>query len=701
MPGQPRLTTLSAKLSLRAAVVIAVIVLLSLLVTSIIFEASAKRQARQISEIVAVQASAEVRAEFRETIGVIAGEQAAFKAARAAGLRDRAYYREIMRATLADNPDMLGTWTIWRPDAFDGHDKDFTHDVAHDQTGRFIPYWHHDAKGGLALDPVKDYLSGPSSDFYYQSLRSPRPILIEPYPYIVGDRSVLMTSVEWPIIEGGHAVAVIGGDRALDDLQGVVGRIFVPFGGRISLLSATRLYIYTADKKLLGKPGPKSKGGFALVDDPGLGSVMRVETPVRFPGFDAQWTVLVDLPMSAVMARARHTQLMLLLSALVLIGLLAWQLRSAAERIVGQPLAAVQADMVALAGGDLSVRAQLRADTQEIARMQAALEVFRENAIAKRMSEEEQARAVSALAECLARLAEGDLTAKLEGRFNGVFQQLQSDFNMAMQRVGTAFAAVSQSTGAVNVGSAEIRSASRDLAERTERQALGLAQMSQAVKDINAQAQRTTSSAHQASRVIGQFRGEVEAGGTVIRQAMDSMHAMQRSSSEIAEIIWVIEGIAFQTNLLALNAGVEAARAGDAGRGFAVVAGEVRALAARASQAASDVKARIGASLHQVETGVALVDNMDQALDRITARMGEISDLAKNISTASEEQLDSVSAVNANMEHMGGFTRQNAAMVEECAASADNLSQLAGDLAEQVEQFRIAHQHAAALTLAA
>jgi methyl-accepting chemotaxis protein/methyl-accepting chemotaxis protein-1 (serine sensor receptor) len=701
MPGQPRLKTLSSKLSARAAVVIAVIVLVSLLVTSVIFEASARRQARQISEVVAVQAAAEVRSEFRETIGVISGEQAAFKAARAAGLRDRAYYREIMRATLADNPDLLGTWTIWTANAFDGHDQDFVHDVAHDKTGRFIPYWHHDAKGGLALDPVKDYLEGPASDSYYQSLRSPKPILIEPYPYLVGNRPVLMTSVEWPIIENGHAVAVIGGDRALDDLQGVVGRIAVPFGGRIELLSAGRLYIYTADKALLGKPGPKSKGGFAIVNDPVLGSVMRVETPVRFPGFDAQWTVLVDLPMAAVMARARYTQMLLLLSALVLIGLLAWQLRGAAEKVVGLPLAAVQADMAALAGGDLARRAHAQADTQEIARMHAALEVFRENAIAKRQTEEEQARAVAALADCLARLAEGDLTATLEGRFDGVFQQVQSDFNMAMQRVGLAFAAVSQSTGAVNVGSAQIRSASRDLAERTERQALGLAQMTQAVKDINSQAQQTTSSAHQAADVIGQFREEVEAGGSVIRQAMASMHAMQRSSSEITEIIGVIDGIAFQTNLLALNAGVEAARAGDAGRGFAVVAGEVRALASRASQAASDIKTRIGASLKQVETGVALVDHMDRALDRITARMGEISALAACISTASEVQLDSVSAVNSNMEHMGGLTRQNAAMVEECAAASDNLSQLAGDLAEQVEQFRIVHRHASALTLAA
>jgi methyl-accepting chemotaxis protein/methyl-accepting chemotaxis protein-1 (serine sensor receptor) len=701
MPGPQRLKTLSSKLSFRAAVVIAVIVSVSLLITSVIFEASARRQARQISQVVAVQAAAEVRAEFRETIGVISGEQAAFKAARAAGLRDRAYYREIMRNTLADNPDLLGTWTIWKPDAFDGHDKDFVHEVAHDKTGRFIPYWHHDDQGRLALDPVKDYLQGPSSDFYYQSLRSPGPILIEPYPYMVGNRPVLMTSVEWPIIEGGHAVAVIGGDRALDDLQTLVGRIRVPFGGRITLLSATRLYVYNADRKLLGKQGPKSSGDFAIVNDPVLGPVMRVETPVRFPGFKEQWAAQVDLPMSAVMAPARHTQMMLLLTAVVLIGLLIWQFDRTARRVVGLPLEAVRGDMAALAGGDLAAPAQASSDTREIAQMQAALEVFRDNAIAKRHVEDEQARAVAALAQCLSRIAQGDLTATLEGRFDGVFEQLQADFNRAMQRVGTAFAAVSESTGAVNVGSEEIRSASRDLAERTERQALGLAQMTQAVKDINAQAQQTTRSARQATAVIDQFRGEVDAGGTVIRQAMESMHAMQRSSSEIAEIIWVIEGIAFQTNLLALNAGVEAARAGEAGRGFAVVASEVRALAVRSSQAAADIKTKIGAGIRQVETGVGLVDHMEQALDRITARMGEISDLAQSISAASEVQLSSVSAANANMEHMGGFTRQNAAMVEECAAAADNLSQLAGDLAEQMKQFRIAHRHGMAMTLAA
>jgi methyl-accepting chemotaxis protein/methyl-accepting chemotaxis protein-1 (serine sensor receptor) len=531
-------------------------------------------------------------------------------------------------------------------------------------------------------------------------LRARRPVLIEP-TYDSLSRDVLMTSIALPILKNGQAVGVVAGDLDLRDLERYINRIAVPLGGRIAVLSTNRLYVYSADKRLLGKPAARAGPGGALLDDPVLGEILRIETPINFPGIDAHWVVQLDVPLARAMAGTRRLELVIVLAALAAIAVLAWYVRRAAHRIVGVPLEAIRTDMVALAEGDLSQGVQPDPGSREIAQMQAALQVFRDNAIAKQRVEEEQARALAAIGQSLEQIARGDLTASLGGRFDGDFRKLQSDFNTAMHRVSGAFAAVSVSSRAVNAGADDIQASSRDLADRTERQATGLTHMSQAMEDITGQAQQATSSAHQASTVIGQFREEIQAGGAVIRQAITSMNAMRRSSSEIAEIIGVIEGIAFQTNLLALNAGVEAARAGDAGRGFAVVAAEVRALAARSSQAASDVKTRISTSIGHVQTGVGFVDSMDQTLDRIIARIGEISDLAATISAASERQLASVTAVNTSVRTMNSLMQQNAAFVDDSAAAAHKLSQLVRELNQQVGQFRIAetgpdHRKAAA-----
>jgi methyl-accepting chemotaxis protein/methyl-accepting chemotaxis protein-1 (serine sensor receptor) len=700
MIGPARLTTLSAKLSARTAVAIAVIVSVSLLLVSIVFEASARRQALESAEAVAAHSSAVVINAFDHPIGVIFGMRAAVNAAREQGLLDRTYHERILHTTLVENPDLIGTWSVWEPNAFDGKDAQFANTPVHDKTGRFIPYVHRlPDRHEIEVRALQDYDAPVLDDYYVQSLRRKQPVLIEPYADTVGKRKVLMTSITLPFLQNGRALGVIGGDLALDELQRRIGKIHAPFGGRIAVLSAGRLYVYNTDRRLLGTRAPKPASGVTIIHDPQAGEVMRVESNVNFPNVDGSWIVQLDLPMANVLAPARKVELAMLIAAVALMGLLAWQLRRTAHRVVGVPLEAVRAEMAALAGGDLTTHRQAAADTQEIAQMHAALEVFRDNAIAKRTVEEDQVRAVAALAQSLARIAEGDLTATVDGQFAGVFQQVQNDFNMAMQRVGMAFSAVSDSTLAVNTGSEEILAASRDLASRTEQQAVGLAQMTQSIRDITDQADQATGSARQASQVIGEFRKEIEAGGSVIRRAIDAMNGIERSSAEIVDIITVIDSIAFQTNLLALNAGVEAARAGEAGRGFAVVASEVRALATRSSQAAADIKTRIGASVTQVQTGVGLVDHMDQALERITARIGEINDLAAAI--ASERQLGSVTAVNSAVQHMDRFTRQNATMVEESAAAARNLSALAHALADQVGQFVIARHAGNQLNAAA
>ncbi|MDR6788721.1 methyl-accepting chemotaxis protein [Sphingomonas sp. BE138] len=249
--------------------------------------------------------------------------------------------------------------------------------------------------------------------------------------------------------------------------------------------------------------------------------------------------------------------------------------------------------------------------------------------------------------------------------------------------------AVMRASKDINSGASDIRSASDDLSQRTEQQAASLEETAAAMEEITSTVRRTATDAAEADKIVSTARREAAASGEVVRRAVEAMSGIERSSSEISEIISVIDAIAFQTNLLALNAGVEAARAGDAGKGFAVVASEVRALAQRSADAAKDVKVKINASTEQVDLGVGLVDEAGKALQTINLRIGEISSLMAGISAAAEQQAIGLQQVNTAVGEMDNVTQQNAAMVEEATAAARSLASEADALSRQVSRFTV------------
>lgn len=232
----------------------------------------------------------------------------------------------------------------------------------------------------------------------------------------------------------------------------------------------------------------------------------------------------------------------------------------------------------------------------------------------------------------------------------------------------------------IRTGSAEISSASDDLARRTEMQAASLDETVTVMENLASSVRDT---AHDAASVNESMTGAQACaadGGRVVRDAVDAMGLIEKSSHEIAQIINLIDGISFQTNLLALNAGVEAARAGDAGKGFAVVANEVRALAQRSADAAKDIKALITTSSRQVENGVKLVRQSGESLDQIVSRITEISQLISRIATTADEQATGLQQINMTIGDMGKSTSQNAAMVEQSTAAAHSLVAQANQL---------------------
>jgi len=289
----------------------------------------------------------------------------------------------------------------------------------------------------------------------------------------------------------------------------------------------------------------------------------------------------------------------------------------------------------------------------------------------------------------LAKLAEGDLTYRVRDDLPEQYEQLRNDFNGAMGKLKDTMRGIVGNANSIRAGSFEITKASDDMARRTEQQAAGLEETAAALEEITATVKRTAEGAQQARQVVGAAKTDAENGGDVVAKAIAAMGQIEQSAQEITQIIGVIDEIAFQTNLLALNAGVEAARAGDAGRGFAVVAQEVRALAQRSAEAAKEIKSLITASTEQVSSGVDLVDQTGQALERIVDQVAKINGVVGEIAASAKEQATGLEEVNVAVVQMDQVTQQNAAMVEESTAASHALAREADTLTQMMQQFRV------------
>jgi len=252
-------------------------------------------------------------------------------------------------------------------------------------------------------------------------------------------------------------------------------------------------------------------------------------------------------------------------------------------------------------------------------------------------------------------------------------------------------AGVRSGSEGVATASAEIAQGNNDLSARTERQASALQQTSASMEQLGSTVAQNAESARRANELARGASSVAEQGGEVVSQVVQTMKGINDSSKQIADIIGVIDGIAFQTNILALNAAVEAARAGEQGRGFAVVASEVRSLAGRSAAAAKEIKALIGSSVSQVAQGSVLVDKAGHTMTEVVSAIKHVTDIMGEISAASSDQSAGVAQVGEAVSQMDQTTQQNAALVEEMAAAASSLRSQAQELVRAVALFKLAH----------
>jgi methyl-accepting chemotaxis protein len=365
-------------------------------------------------------------------------------------------------------------------------------------------------------------------------------------------------------------------------------------------------------------------------------------------------------------------------------------------RAIGRPIGTLTDAMKVMARGDYTVEVPGTRRGDEIGAMAQAVEVFRENGLAKAAADQAKARdeaeqkmVVDTVSAQLADLSKGDLTVSIDAAFPPAYAALKSNFNDALARLRDLIGSVSESATAIRTGSGEIAQASEDLARRTESNAASLEETAASVTQMDGRLRASAAAATRTVERADQAIATVGGGRSVADEAVQAMGRVSDSAKGIDSVIEGLDKIAFQTRVLAMNAAVEAGRAGDAGRGFAVVADLVSALAMRAEEEAKRARDQLTVTQTDIVTAVEAVTKVDGALANISGDVAQVHELLASMAADNQAQSAAITQISAAIGTMDQSTQQNAAMVEETSAAARNLAGEVGQLADQAARFKV------------
>jgi methyl-accepting chemotaxis protein len=633
--------TFGQRLSTRLLVSLCSVIALALaLLVYVVSERSsrvAEEQARQLTAEMAERSAGVVRAQLEAALYPARTLAQGLAAQRAAGGLTRKEADVAVRRVVEDNPQLLGIWTIWEPDAFDGQDAKHRGAAGHDETGRVNFYWQR-GTGELVRENNTGYeVEDGTNDFYFVPKKTLRETVMPPYLYKVSGKDVLMTSLIAPVLVDGKFLGVVGADLTLEQVQQTVGGI-TPFGtGKALLASQTGVWVAHPDAAQLAKPLGASpaealvrgalKGGATQVervhaDVLGEESV-AVVLPIHIGKTGTPWGLAVFAPLERVLAPAS-------------------ELRTST------------AAMGALALLTLSI---------------AVLVVLRR-----------VTRPLEDLSAVATRIAAGDLTGRPEHRSEDEVGALAEAFRTMRDRLAQTLGEVRTGAQALTTASAQLSQTSQALSSGTSEQAASFEEVSTNLAQMGASITQNADHSRRVDALAAKGAGEAAECSRAVSETVESM-------KQIASRISFIEDIAYQTNLLALNAAIEAARAGAHGRGFAVVASEVRKLAEGSQAAAKDIVALAAASVAQAERS-------GEMLRALAPSILQTSVLVREVAAASAEQAQGVGQMTRVVGGLSQVTQANASASEELAATAEEMSSQAGSLLQLMGYFRTEEESA-------
>jgi len=594
----------------------------------------AEEQATQLATEVAERHSVMIKARLDEVMLPARVVAQALLAQKAAGGADRRLADTVIKKVVEDNPDLLGIWTVWEPNAFDGRDASFVNTPGTDTTGRYLSYFNR-GSGDIRLEASVDYqyetLGGPS-DYYLLPQKSGREVIMDPYTYTVAGKPTLMTSAVVPIFLDGKFLGVVGADRALDSLQQEVSKIRPFETGYALLVSNNAAFVSHPAEELRGKPIGASPASALMRttlsnDSEATAQVhsellnteaIEVVVPFRVGRTTTPWALAVFAPLDQVLAPAHELR-----RFTVSLGVLA---------------------LIALG---LAVVLVVRRVTQPLG-------------------------TISAVAT---RIAEGDLTGRLDHQSSDEIGILADAFRAMQHRLA-------QVIGEVRTGASALSSASAQLSTMSQALSNGTSEQSATAEEVTSNLSRMSSSIAQnadSSRHVEEIALKGAAAAAECSRAVsETVEAMRQIASRIS----IIEEIAYQTNLLALNATIEAARAGTHGRGFAVVASEVRKLAEGSQASAKQI-------VELASKSVKIAERSGVLLSELSPSIGMTSRLVKDVAAASGEQSSGVGQINRAMLSLNQSTQQNASSAEELSSMAEELASQAESLLQLMGFFRV------------
>ncbi|WBT05839.1 methyl-accepting chemotaxis protein [Brevundimonas vesicularis] len=716
--------SIALKLAVVAGLAIGALMIVAAIGVTAYSGAIVRDMAGRYAESAALEASQEIRNEIVSAGTGAKTLAATLGAARQTGLTDRAAFMALVKPNAEATDQVMGAWFMAATDAV-GADAAHIGDAASSSNvnGRLSIYWVR-RDGQISLEPEAD-----GSDFeqayYTEPMASGAPVVVEPYEENIGGGKVAMTSVAYPVRANGRIIGVAGLDITLANLSQRLAAM-KPLGtGRVTLVSNKGVWVAHPDaavrgqayadagadivRNVIAKRQAQAVEGVSVNGEP----VRRLVQPVILPGQKATWAVVLDIPVAVIEGPARQLALMLLVGGVLIIAAIIVALLVTSDRLIRRPLARLTADVRTMSEGRYDVPVAGADMADELGQIARALEGFRleladglarrdqqqrERAAAetdrRRHAEEtelfaaSQTRAVETLGEGLSRLAAGDLAWRMpEAGFTADTRRIPEDYNAALHQLHSTMTGIWTTAQSMRGGCQDIAAAADSLSRRTEQQAAGLEQTAAALDELTQTVRSSAENAERARDITQAAQAAADKGEAVVQDAIGAMSEIEQSSTQINQIVGVIDEIAFQTSLLALNAGVEAARAGEAGRGFAVVASEVRGLAERSASAAKEIKALIALSQSNVQRGSDQVSLTRDSLSAIAVQVAEANALVRTIAAATREQSVGIGEINVAINQMDQFTQQNAAMVEESTAASHALTNEAGELEGLISRF--------------